>query len=198
MTTDVEVTPVTPVTKAVEIPAAPKTLEEALALISDLSKHSTELDDKVRTIRKYEKEAKQRAEAEAAKSAEALKEQGKYKDLYEAALSEKSSLLKHLVDQKIDAALSNIIDVEGFKNKSTIMKLVDKSKIKVDGDTVEANSIKVLIDDLKKTDPILFTELKVESKPTIPTAARASEDGKVVKDLSPLEGIEQALQKMGK
>lgn len=189
MTTDVKVEDVTnPELDDSTVTATtnePTTLEAALKLIKDLQSTTQEKEELVKKVRKYEKEARTKAET-------ALLEQGKFKELYEAELAKRTELETTLTAKAIDAQLLSILEKSNLKSVNTVMKLLDKSKIKVDGDTVDAGSVKVLIDELKKSDPVLF-----EVGTSTPKVERASE-GIVVKDMKPTDKIAAALNKLTK
>jgi hypothetical protein len=133
----------------------PQTLEEALAIINYLkgvkSEAFSERDKLKGKLKAFEYEQTQREQS-------ALTEQGKYKELYEKAEAEKVALKTGLKNKAVDAALLDVIQKAGARAVDTVAKLIDKSKVDVNGDdfTVDITTIQSQIEELKKTDPILF------------------------------------------
>jgi hypothetical protein len=133
----------------------PKTLEEAIALIDNLkgiNKEVISTRDKVNLkLRQFETEQTQREQT-------LLTEQGKFKELYEKAEAEKVALKTGLKNKAVDSALKEVLQKAGARSVDTVAKLVDKSKVGVNDEdfTVDVMSIQTQIEELKKTDPILF------------------------------------------
>ena len=133
----------------------PKTLEEAMALIENLKGINKEVisgrDKEKQKLKQYETEQIQREQ-------ELLKEQGKYKELYEKAEAEKTTLKTGLKNKAIDTALKDILQKSGARAVDTVQKLIDKSVVSVNEEdfSVDISTIQAQIDELKKTDPILF------------------------------------------
>ena len=133
----------------------PKSLEEAMAIIENLkgiNKEVISTRDKVnQKLRQFENEQTQREQS-------LLTEQGKFKELYEKAEAEKVALKTGLKNKAVDSALKEVLQKAGARSVDTVAKLVDKSKVVVSDDdfNVDVNSIQLQIEELKKTDPILF------------------------------------------
>ena len=133
----------------------PKTLEEALALIENLkgiNKEVIQTRDKVNSkLRTFEEEQTQREQT-------LLAEQGKFKELYEAAQAEKEALKTGLKNKAVESALKDVLTKAGARSVDTVSKLIDKSKVEVEGTdfNVKLETIQAQIEELKKTDPILF------------------------------------------
>lgn len=128
-----------------------ETLQSELEVLKAALKKTE--DEKFSFIRKLEKLEKQDAEKEKA----ALAEQGKFKELYEAAQAEAAALRSKMKDGLITSTLKDQIVEAGGQSVETIMKLIDKSKIIVsEDDKVDIASITAELESLKKSDPILF------------------------------------------
>lgn len=135
--------------------AGPASLEEALALIDNLrgiNKEVIQTRDKANAkLRAFEREQTDREQA-------LLTEQGKFKELYEKAEAEKQTLKTGLKNKAVDSALKDILQKSGARAVDTVAKLIDKSKIVTSDEdfTVDVESIQSQIEEIRKTDPILF------------------------------------------
>lgn len=133
----------------------PASLEEALAIIENLrgiNKEVIQTRDKANSkLRSFEKEQTDREQA-------LLQEQGKFKELYEAAQAKNAELVTGLKNKAVDSALKEVLQKAGARAVDTVSKLVDKSKIVVSDEdySVDVTSIQAQIEEIKKTDPILF------------------------------------------
>lgn len=133
----------------------PASLEEALAIIENLrgiNKEVIQTRDKANSkLRSFEKEQTDREQA-------LLSEQGKFKELYEAAQAKNAELVTGLKNKAVDSALKEVLQKAGARAVDTVSKLVDKSKIVVSDEdySVDVTSIQAQIEEIKKTDPILF------------------------------------------
>lgn len=133
----------------------PKSLEEAMTLIENLKGINKEVistrDKANQKLRQFENEQTQREQS-------LLTEQGKFKDLYEAEQAKTTALKTGLRNKAVDSALKEVLQKAGARSVDTVAKLVDKSKVEVNEEdfTVDQNSIQLQIEELKKTDPILF------------------------------------------
>lgn len=132
----------------------PRSLEEALNIIANLKGINADVirtrDETKQKLRKYEEEHQQREQA-------LLTEQGKFKELYEATTSQLESLKGALKNTAIDSSLKDTLAKAGVRSVDTVIKLIDKSKIGINDDNiVDITSIQSQLDELKKTDPILF------------------------------------------
>lgn len=131
-----------------------KSLDEAMALIQKLSADKKAiLDEKYqvkRKLSKFEEEAQQR-------EATALAEQGKYKELYEQANQKITALETARKDGLVSSAIKDVLKEAGARSVETVMKLVDKTSVEFDeAGNVKVDSVKSIVDGIKKSDPILF------------------------------------------
>lgn len=135
-------------------PGLPASLDEALALIDNLKGINSDVirtrDETKAKLRRYEEE-------QATREAALLAEQGKFKELYEASTQRLSEIEGTLKQRAVDTSLRDAVSKSGARSVDTVAKLVDKSKIAVGEDyTVNLADIESQIQELKKTDPILF------------------------------------------
>ena len=159
--------------EVITTPTVEELLEE-LKSVKEKYHHDAEILQKVR---RYEKENKRAAEA-------ALLEQQKYKELYELEKQSKSELKNKLRDISINQQINEVIKEVDAKSPSTLIKLLDKSKFVFDEeDNLDISSVKSQLNELKKTDPILFGKEQI----TPPTPARSTEG-------TPVAGYEQELK----
>lgn len=144
--------------EAVEIQesnASEMTLEQAKAEIEKLrgikNEAFKERDTYKSRVKAIDEEQRQREEA-------LLAEQGQFKQLYEQAQAEVSNLKSGLKNKAVDAALKEALQKAGARSVDTVSKLIDKSKVEVVGDDFQVNtdSIQAQIEELRKTDPVLF------------------------------------------
>lgn len=133
----------------------PKTVEEALAIIENLKGINKEVistrDKANQRLRQFESEQTDRERA-------LLTEQGKFKELFEAEQAKNTALKTGLKSKAVDSALKEILHKAGARSVDTVAKLVDKSKVVVSEEdfSVDIASIQTQIEEIKKTDPILF------------------------------------------
>jgi hypothetical protein len=131
------------------------TLEAALAEIDKLKGITKEViserDKQKGKLRDFERQQEEREQA-------LQLEQGKYKELYEKATSEVTALKTGLKNKAVDAALKDVLQKAGARSVDTVAKLIDKSQISVNEEdwNVDLDSITTQIENLKKTDSILF------------------------------------------
>ena len=123
--------------------SAPASLEQALAEI-----------EKLRGINKEVISARDSLK----QKLRGFEEDGKYKELYEKRTSEFETLRTTLKTKAVDSALREILQKAGARSVDTVAKLVDKSKVTVSDEdfSVTVADIETQIEELKKTDPILF------------------------------------------
>jgi|LakMenE01Jun11ns_1017448.scaffolds.fasta_scaffold9954318_5 hypothetical protein len=145
----------------------------ALSAEEELKRVTEELNKKqdlIRQLRKYEKSQKEQAQ-------KALEEQGKYRELYEAANEKLTAFEKELINSKIDAALDTELKNSNARSIETVKKLIDRSTIDVSEDgVVSSESIKAIISQLQETDAVLFDSPVINT----PVIKRASEETSVV------------------
>lgn len=152
-----------------------KSVKEELSSVKEEYHHNTELLQKVR---RYEKENKKAAEA-------ALSELNKVKELYNQKAESEAAVKNKLREITVDQVVKEIIVEAEGKSATTVFKLLDKSKFIFDEeDNLDPQSVKVQIEELKKTDPILFGKEQI----TPPTPARSTEG-------TPVAGLAQELAK---
>jgi len=169
-------------------------LNESLATLRAELASSQEI---LKKVRRFEKENK--AEAE-----KALVEQGKFKELYEAELLKSTALEGKFRTRAIDSAVETALKDSGAKSISTLLKLIDKNRIVVEGDVVDAASIASLVKELKISDPILFAEFDAKVVPIVPAVKKAGEGDVVggyateMKAATTQRQIESIMRKYGK
>lgn len=132
----------------------PKSLEEAIQLINHLKGIKSEAFKERDSLKSKLKEFE---DAKAASEAALLAEQGKFKELYEQTQQKLVALESTLKNKAVDAALKEALQKAGARSVDTVAKIVDKSKIVLGDDySVDLSSLQSQIDEIKKTDPILF------------------------------------------
>jgi histone deacetylase complex regulatory component SIN3 len=156
------------------------TLEQALANIVKLEANYhdavSERDKTKQKLRKLEETATSAVEIKAQYDA-IFAEKSKLAEAFELASTELSGLKAKITDQTINTALETAITAAGAKSVSTVLKLIDRSKIQLDesGNTV-ADNIAAAVKAVSESDPILFGEVgtaKVNPVFTNPGVARA-------------------------
>ena len=170
-------------TVVAETPAETPVVDTAEAVVTgedlqaQLDRLQAEFDKNkvlLKKVRAFERENKEAADA-------ALQEQGKYKELYEAELTKRNELETKISAKLIDGALTSALSAAKVKAVSTVMKLIDKSKITVENDEVDISSIQAQLKDLKLTDPILFDT--GEETPAVKRATEGTPVGGYEKEL---------------
>ena len=87
-------------------------------------------------------------------------EKSKVISQYEATQSELNSLKESIKQEKLNSALSTALEAAGAIQASTVMKLIDKSKIQFDEEgKVSSDSVIAAINEVKEADPILFGDI---------------------------------------
>lgn len=129
-------------------------IEDAMVEIEKLRGINKEViatrDKEKSKLRSFEKEQEQREQA-------LLADQGKFKELYEKRENEFQALQTTLKTKAVDSALKDVLHKAGARSVDTVAKLIDKSKIGVSDDfNAVVADIESQIEELKKTDPILF------------------------------------------
>lgn len=174
------------------------TLEAELeATRAELAKNA----DLLAKVRKFEKENKEAAE-------KALKEQGKFKELFEEEHGKRQSLESKLKDKLIGDVLTQTLAEAKAKDVKTAMKLVDKSKIVVGEDfEVDVSTVKLVVADLVKSDPVLFgvdEEVNTDKKKENVDVKRVAETStissyeKEIRTAKSMKEIEAVMKKYGK
>lgn len=132
-------------TKEIETPNDETSSVDVNTLQEEL-KHQKEL---IKNLRKYEKSYKEEQER-------ILKEQDKYKELYEGSINQVNELKQSLTNLKLDSVLTNVIKDSGAKNVNIIQRLIDKSNVITEDGEIDIKSIQKQINSLQKEDPSLF------------------------------------------
>jgi len=168
--------------------------EDPLVQLKALQEELESKKELVKQLRKYERQQKEEKE-------KLLKEQGNFKELYESTLEKFNSLKGQLLDTNINLAIEEVAKSNGVKSISTLSKIIDKSLINVDENgNVDINSVKDLIKNLQKSDPLLFELADVKT----PSVKRATDDVSIssyevdLKKAKTPQEIEGVLKKYGK
>lgn len=162
--------------------------------VSDVEKRLAELEaeltktreilDKARKGEKFAKKTKDELEAQ-------LKEQGKYKELYEQT----EAKLKALT---VDSVLAEAARTAKAKNVAAVLKLVDRSKIEMKDGVADAASALKAIEAIRAEVGELFEQVQT------PTPARAAETQpiggyeKEIRTARTIKDIEAVLKKYNK
>lgn len=144
-------------------------LEEANAEVARLRNTNADIarsrDEKKEELRKI-KDKQQAADDEA------KKEQGRYKELYEAELGKNETLLDKLRKQSADTILSQELAKAGAVAVDTALPLVNRDKLVFDdNDNVTPESVVDAIAEVKEKHGLLFGG----EKPQIPNPKRAGD-----------------------
>lgn len=133
---------------------------------------------------------------------------------YDELFAEKSTLIEQLTSiqtefdsfkgniqaEKVSTTLQTAIEAAGAKSVSTVLKLIDKSKVELDEQgNIKTESVDKLIKDLTESDPILFGETFID--PGVKRAGESSAEGifdKEIKACKTQKEIEDVLRKYGK
>lgn len=148
------------------------TLEQALERLktveSNLNEVVTERDKFKSKVRKLEDTAGSAVEVQK-KYDELFAEKNKLYEQHESVSKELETWKTQARDQKIATELETALTSAGAKSISTVMKLVDKSKIQFDdkGNLV-ADSISEIVKGLVESDPILFGEAPEKKEGQLP------------------------------
>lgn len=180
--------------KVVESPDGENNGSEQSEVSTEIETLKAELaknQELIKKLRKFEKENLTRAEQEAKAKEEALKEQGKYKELYE-------ELTGKMRSQKVDSAIEAALVESKAKSNKTVKALIDKSQIEFDGEEVNANSLKNLIAGLKKEHSVLFDVETAASVKRAGEAENISGYEKEVRGAKTTAELQKILRKYGK
>ena len=110
---------------------------------------------------------------------ENLKQQEKYKELYEEEQKKNIDMQTKFTDQYISNALQ-VAALSAGISKIEYIKLIDKSKVKLDDDTNEIIGVDELVESFKKDNPELF---KSDDKmPPVDTTKGGSSSGVISDD----------------
>lgn len=186
-----------------KVVAAPATGETAEQKIARLEADAAKTAELLAKVRKFEKENKTAAE-KAQQRAEELERKVQEEE------SKRTELETKIRNRIVDAALEKaLVDAKAVA-PSTALKLLDKAAVKVDGEDVDAASVKELIDALQKSDPVLFTAATTETKQEAQTniqhpPVKKAAEGEVVagfekemRAAKTQKAVEDVLRKYGK
>ena len=158
--------------------ASEPTLESIKAERDVLKADAEKNSELLSKLRRFEKENKDRADKEA-------KESGKYKELYEQADAKNKETEAKLKTKAADEKLKELLTAEKATSISTVMKLIDRSKIEFDEDgEVNVKSLAALIKSVKETDSILFDVTETPAAPIIKRATEGDVTGGFEKELA--------------
>lgn len=135
------------------------TLEEALAKIDHLTGIKNEAFQERDTLKSKLKTVQEQITQREETLQQTQGQANQFKELLEKAQADISNLKNGLKNKAVDAVLKDILQKSGARSVDTVSKLIDKSKIEVvEGDDIEvkAESIQAQIEEIRKTDPILF------------------------------------------
>jgi hypothetical protein len=161
----------------------PKTLDEALKVLEEMHQEKAKNAELLKKVRKFEKENREHADKE-------LLAKEEFKKLYEQEQLKRSDVEKRLTNKILDEKIEEFLKKENAVSVSTVRKLIDKTKIKVEDDEVDAESLKSVVEELKKSDPVLFAK-KEDEKVKVPPAERASESDARKKPLTFETGVKR-------
>jgi predicted nuclease with TOPRIM domain len=146
--------------------------DELTTRVATLEAELEKARNNLQAARRFEKESKlTKAELETQ-----LREQGKYKELYEQVIQRENS---RLVDEALTKALEG--KVESHNMKAVASKLIDRSAIAVNDGMAHAESVEAAIAKAKEEFPTHF--IKVET-PTPKRAAEGAVTGGFAKELA--------------
>lgn len=129
-------------------------VEDALKEIDRLSAINKEVIE-TRDKTKEKLKAFEQAQADAAQKA--LEEQGKFKEMYEAELAKRTAQETSIKERELNTTLRSELEKVNALSIDTVLKLVNKGAIEFNDDgSVKVDSVKSVIKELKKSDPILF------------------------------------------
>ena len=186
-------------TTQVESPKFNSVDEAVSALTAKIAEMET-LNRNLEQSRKEEKfnkaEVKRlKAELEKLTSNDALAEiQGKY----ETEVAARTALETKIRNQAIDSALTAALTEAKAKSVSTVLKLINRDDIKVEGDEVDAESVKAVIEKIRKEDAVLFD---APATPSVARAAEGAEVGSFEKEIRAAKShkqIEEIMRRYGK
>lgn len=166
--------------------------EQLLTVQSELAAK----EELLHKVRKFEKENKEAAQAAAKK----LAEQGEFKTLYETEKEEKATWQAKYTNVLVENVVHEHLKQAGAVSITSVAKLLDKSKIVIADDKVDAESVKSLIEELRTSDPALFVH---ETKP-VPPPKKAGEGDPVggfekeIRAATTQKQIETVMRKYGK
>lgn len=175
-------------------------IEDAVKAYQESKLELEKLSNNLEQSRKEEKFSKKELKA-LKEQLEAFKQNPELSELqskYEAEVAARTQLEAKSRAKLVDAALENALKDAKAKSVSTVLKLINRDEIKVEGDEVDAKSVEELISKIRKEDPILFDEVQT------PSVKRAAEGANVagfeveMRAAKNHKEIEQVLRRYGK
>ena len=171
--------------------------------VSALTAKTAELETLNRNLEQSRKEERfnkaevkrLKAELEKLTNSDATAEiQGKY----EAEVAARTALEAKIRNRAIDSALTAALTEAKAKSVSTVLKLINRDEIKVEGDEVDAESVKAVIEKIRKEDAVLFD---TPATPSVARAAEGAEIGSFEKEIRGAKShkqIEEIMRRYGK
>ena len=159
-------------------------LEDAVKAYSTAKEELEKLSRNLEQSRKEEKFSKKELKTlkEQLEALQNSSEPSEWQSKYEAEVAARTQLEMKIRTRLIDSALEAALKEAKAKSVSTVMKLINRDEIKVEGDEVDTKSIEAIISKIRAEDPILFDEVQT------PSVKRASEG-------APLAGFEAEIRK---
>lgn len=182
--------------KTVETVPTTPTLEQLQEQLSAVQTELSAKEELLSKVRKFEKENKEAALAAEKK----LAESGEFKQLYEAEASKAASWQEKYTKVLVENVVAEHLKEAGAVSVTSVAKLLDRSKIVIDNDKVDTSSVQSLIQELKTSDPALFTQV---TKP-VPPPKKAGEGDPVggfekeIRAATTQKQIETVMRKYGK
>jgi predicted nuclease with TOPRIM domain len=178
-------------------------IEAAQARIKELENNFQEAvvtrDKAKEKLRKLEQDFGQASELKT-KYDELFTEKSKLLEQFESVQSEFTNFKTGIQQEKVSATLQSAIEKAGAKSVSTVLKLIDKSKVELDENgNAKEESISALIKELSESDPILFGTEFID--PGVKRAGDGTSEGMYDKELKACKNqreIENVLRKYGK
>ena len=142
----------TEVTNKGEVQVESISPEDIKALQANYKSAVTSRDKYKQQVRELEESAKGASELQA-KLADLQKE-------LDAKVSELTSIKEGQKQKALESALSTALEAAGAKSVSTVMKLIDKSKIQFNEEgNVSSETIELAVKEVMTSDPILFGDI---------------------------------------
>lgn len=159
-------------------------LEDAVKAYSTAKEELEKLSKNLEQSRKEEKFSKKELKAlkDQLEALQANSDSSEWQSKYEAEVAARTQLETKIRTKLVDSALETALKEAKAKSVSTVMKLINRDEIKVEGDEVDAKSIEALISKIRTEDPVLFDEVQT------PSVKRAAEG-------APLAGFEAEIRK---
>lgn len=117
---------------------------------------------------------------------------------YEAEVAARTALETKIRTRLVDSALESALKDAKAKSISTVMKLINRDDIQVNGDEVDTASIQAVVDRLRAEDSVLFDEVET---PSVKRAAEGAVVGgfeKEIRAAKTQKEIEDIMRRYGK